>query len=161
GGDFDIPTSITDGAQTVNFDIPFALLTVPGTWSAWGSPPDTDSSTPRVLWSIGQTTATLTFLDADTFAFELEQNSAATSFTAELFDGGVSLGSITRNVDANAGARLSAATTTTGAFDSVVITGTDDFAITQVRYALTAQAIPEPASLTMFAAAMLGLACRL
>src|SRR5262245_1095453 len=159
GGDFAIFNSITDGAQTVNFDIPFALLTVPTTWSTWGSPPDTENSAPRALWSIGQTTATLTFPDAVTFGFELQPNSALTPFTAEFFDGVVSLGSITRNVDADAGARLFAATTTTGTFDRVVISGTDDFAIAQVRYAV--QAVPEPASLTMFVSGMLGLACLL
>jgi hypothetical protein len=153
GGDFGVFMSITDGAQTVNFDIPFVSLTVPGTWSAWGLPPDTEGSTPHVLWSVEPTTATLTFQDAVTFGFELEPARVAAPFTAEFFDGAVSLGSITRDVDAVAGARLFAATTTTGAFDRVIISGPEDFAIAQVRYAVASQAIPEPASLTVFLAA--------
>jgi hypothetical protein len=161
--DFSVVSSISDGTQHVDFDIPMVQLTVPTTWASWGSPPNTQSATPRVHWTNGFTSATLTFLDSTTFGFELQPNTiVVSSLTAEFFDGAVSLGSITRNVDGNADARLFGATTTTGAFDRVVISGTDDFAIGQVRYAQAAQAVvPEPTSLALFGC-MLALAglCR-
>jgi PEP-CTERM motif len=153
--DFSALSFISDGTQTVNFDISLVALTVPTTWASWGSPPNTESAAPRVLWTNGFTSATLTFANSTTFGFELQPNtSIPSSLTAEFFNGAVSLGSITSSVDGNAGARLFAASTTTGAFDSVVITGTDDFALAQVRYAL----VPEPASATLFGLGVLGLA---
>src|SRR5262249_52960920 len=127
----------------------------PDSWTSWGPPPDTESATPRVLWTNGFTSTTLTFADSTTFGFELQPNtSVPSSMTAEFFDGAVSLGSITHDVDGNAGARLFAATTTTGSFDRVVISGTDDFAIAQVRYAEGTEAVPEPAGLALFGSAL-------
>jgi hypothetical protein len=157
--DFSTLSSISDGTQTVHFNVPLVALTVPTTWTSWGSPPQTESATPRVLWTNGSTSVTLTFGNSTTFGFELQPNtSTPSSLTAEFFNGAVSLGSITRNVNGNAGARLFAARTTTGSFDRVVITGTDDFAIAQVRYAPTTLVVPEPASATLFGLGVLGLA---
>jgi PEP-CTERM motif len=158
--DFFTLSSISDGTQTVNFDIPMVALTTPATWASWGSPPNTESATPRVLWTNGFTSATLTLANSTTlFGFELEPNTLVpSSMTAEFFNGAVLLGSITQAVDGNAGARLFAARTTTGSFNRVVITGTDDFALAQVRYAQSTRVVPEPASATLFGLGVLGLA---
>jgi PEP-CTERM motif len=157
--DFSTLSFISDGTQTVNFDISLVALTVPTTWASWGSSPNTESATPRVLWTNGFTSATLTLASSTTsFGFELQPNTLVpSSLTAEFFNGAVSLGSITQAVDGNAGARLFAARTTTGSFDRVVITGTDDFALAEMRYAASTQIVPEPASATLFGLGVLGL----
>src|SRR5262245_62506102 len=49
--DFLTVFSLTNGTTTASFDIPMVALTVPTTWASWGSPPNTESSTPRVLYS--------------------------------------------------------------------------------------------------------------
>src|SRR5262245_29046115 len=96
--DFDAVASISDGTQTVGFEngmfpIDLVQLTVPDTWTSWGAPPDTESATPRVLWTNGFTSVSLTFLDSTTFGFELEPTTQFVStMTAEFFDGAVSLG---------------------------------------------------------------------
>src|SRR4051794_13382270 len=46
--------SISDGTETVSFSSNMRTQTVPGGgWNNWGSPPETESATPRVLYSLG------------------------------------------------------------------------------------------------------------
>src|SRR5438270_2172150 len=42
---------ILDGYQTVRFSTPMRASTVGDNWASWGLPPNTESATPRVLWS--------------------------------------------------------------------------------------------------------------
>jgi hypothetical protein len=84
-------------------------------------------------------------LPAFAFGFEAQPNTqVASNITVDFFSLGSLIGSISLDVDGNAGAGLFAATTTTNAFDMIVINGFDDFAIANVRYGVVA--IPEPSS---------------
>lgn len=132
--DFSAVGSLSNGTVTSSFDVDLAALTVPTTWGSWDSPPDTESATPRVLWSNGFTSVALTFsLPLSLFGFEAQPNTLALiSMTATFFNGMAQVGQIMQNVDGNGGARLFAATSTTP-FDSVVLSSTGDFAIAQLR----------------------------
>lgn len=154
--DFDVVPSLTDGIQTVTFDIGLVALSVPTTWSTWGSPPDTESATPRVLWTNGLTDLTLDLLaPALTFGFEAQPNAVVPfDITADFFSLGNLIGSITLNVSGSAGALLFAATSTPDPFDRIVVSSTGDFAIANVRYGL--QAVPEPGSIALLIAGALG-----
>jgi hypothetical protein len=154
--DFSVLTSVTDGTQVAAFDIGTGALTVPTTWATWGSPPSTESATPRVLWTNGFTSMTIKLaLPSFIFGFEAEPSTLGVSnLSVDFFSLGVLIGEISLDVDGNAGARLFAASTTTNAFDMIVITGTDDFAIANLRYAAAA-VIPEPGSAILV---LLGLA---
>ena len=135
--DFTLLDSITDGTLTVTFDNPVDKRTVPSGWQTWSAPPDAESATPAVLYQ-GLTSMTLDLsLPVTTFGFELEPN----PFSTEDFDvefvflsGPTVVGTISLSVDGFAGSRLFAATTQDLPFDQIVISGTSDFAIAQVRY---------------------------
>ncbi len=43
--------SVSNGLLTIAFSSPVRASTVGDDWASWGSPPNTESSTPRVLWS--------------------------------------------------------------------------------------------------------------
>ena len=132
--DFDVVSSLTNGTDTVSFDVTMVALTVPTTWSSWGSAPDTEGATPRVLWTNGFTSLTLTLSGAVMlFGFEAQPNTTVVSaITATFFNGISMVGQVVRDVDGNGGALLFAASSTT-AFDRVVVSSVDDFAIAQVR----------------------------
>lgn len=152
-------TSITDGTLTVGFSDSMAQRQVPGGWGTWSSPPNSESATPAVLRNLDISSLTLALSqDVTTFGLELESNAfGAFDFTAQFFDGLTEIGSITRSVNGNAGARLFAGTSDI-AFDRVVISvaGTTGFALAQVRYDLAAQ-VPEPGTLALVGLAALGL----
>ena len=149
--DFGVVNSLTDGAQTVSFDIGMVALSVPATWGSWGAPPDTESTTPRVLWTNGLPSLQISLaLPTFTFGFEAQPNPALLSNIAvDFFSLGSLIGSIALDVDGNGGARLFAASTTTAAFDMIVISGLDDFAIANVRYDPFAIPEPSPAALLL------------
>ena len=153
--DFSVLTSLSDGTQVAAFDIGMVALSVPTTWASWGSPPNTESSTPRVLWTNGFTSMQINLaFPTFTFGFEAQPNTAVvSSVTVDFFSLGLLVGSISLDVDGNGGARLFAARTNTDAFDMVVISGLDDFAIANLRY--NAVLIPEPGSAMLV---LLGLA---
>jgi hypothetical protein len=144
--DFDVVPSLSSGLFSVTFDTDLVALTVPTTWASWGAPPDVESSTPRVLWTNGATSLTLTFSQSvELFGMEAQPNtSVVSSILASFFAGANLVGEIPIDVDGNGGARLFAASSTTP-FDKVVLSSTDDFAIAQVR----AGAVPEPSSLML------------
>lgn len=53
--------SLTDGkAVVVTLSSYMKAQTVPDTWKTWSPPPATESSTPRVLWTVFGTSETLT-----------------------------------------------------------------------------------------------------
>jgi hypothetical protein len=151
--------SISDGHLTIGFSSPMRASTVGDDWASWGSPPNTESSTPRVLWS-GQdanfdpiTAVTFTLSQPVTiFGFEAEPGPTDIhTLTATFFMAGQLEQTIVLDVSGNGGALLFAAAATNGtSFDSVTLTSDADFAVGQVRYAT-----PEPASWGLIAAGLL------
>jgi hypothetical protein len=105
--------SLTGGGQTLTFSTSLSQFAVPGTWSAWGTPPDTETATPLVLASaINQTALTITLSPAaTTFGFEIEPANVggfppvAYTITATFFNGASTLGVISRSMTYN-GARV-------------------------------------------------------
>ena len=152
--DFTDLTSITDGTLTITFSAIREVHTVPGGgWSTWSSPPNSESSTPRVLtadnYDPSATTLTLSFSQPLlTFGVEAEPDPFSVhTITADFYNGATLVGSISLGVDGNAGARLFAADATGGTqFTSVVFTSDADFALAQFRYSL----VPEPSTWAIF-----------
>jgi hypothetical protein len=138
--DFTSLNFITDGTLTVTFDTPLAKRTVPNNWATWSSPPASESATPAVLWTEGPSSLNMDLSSpAVTFGFELEPNPFSTEiFTVDFIflNGPTIVGTISLSVNGAAGARLFAATTQDLPFNQVIINGTSDFAIAQVRYDL-------------------------
>jgi hypothetical protein len=101
--------SVTGCGMTIHFDFTVNKRTVPGGgWASWGSPPNTETATPRVLYA-ATTSVTLTYSSRSrTVGVEAEpQEFAVHSISATfLRQNGASLGTITRNVDGNGGALL-------------------------------------------------------
>lgn len=131
-------TSVTDGIQTVTFSSAMNKRgPVPTGWLTWSSPPFSESANPFILDAAGELVLTWTLARPSViFGFELEPDPfRVVHFNVDFFSGATLIGSVTRDVNGEAGARLFAAQTN-GAFDRVVITGESNFAVAQIRYAL-------------------------
>jgi hypothetical protein len=133
-------SSITDGTLTVSFDTPLNKRTVPVNWSSWSSPPDAESATPAVLYDSATSLTMSLSRPVTIFGFELEP----APFSTESFDvdfvflnGPTVVGTLSLSANGRAGARLFAAASQDLPFDQIVINGTSDFAIGQVRYNLS------------------------
>jgi len=110
--DFDPVPSVDQCGQHITFTPVEEKRSVPGSWATWGSPPDTESATPDILFSGGATSVTITLsqpvdvagVEAEPDPFEVH------TFQAE-FDnsGGGTIGTVTRDIDGNAGATVLAA----------------------------------------------------
>jgi hypothetical protein len=143
--------SVTDGTQTVGFDVDMTKTTVGVDWATWNSPPAVESSTPDVLYQSSSNILVMSLsVPSTTFGFELQGNELNSSQFYVAFMEGVNLVSfVDLLVDGNGGALLFAGSTTTSPFTSVIITNTsldsNGFAIANLRYA----AVPEPASVAM------------
>src|ERR1043166_244737 len=71
--DFTSVNSLTNNQQTITFSTPMEARTVPASWATWNSPPNTESSTPRVLWTGGAASVTMTLATPSTVVgFEAE-----------------------------------------------------------------------------------------
>jgi hypothetical protein len=134
-------TTVTGCKTTVTLSATWSKQSVPnGGWASWGSPPDTESATPNVLWSQGQAVATVDFgTKVKTGGFEVEPDQfAVETTTVEFYSGangtGKLVGTVTRDPNGSAGALLFGGTAKKG-FKSAVITNTvgDDFSIAQIR----------------------------
>ena len=136
-------TSLSDGTETVSFSQTMTAATVPGGgFNNWGSPPNTESNTPRVLFNSTIDSVTLSLSTATaTFGVEMETDVFGTnSLKAQFYDGATLLGTISQSVTTPNGALLFAASTNQ-AFTSVVLStpgGGLGIAIAQVRYGLPA-----------------------
>ena len=142
--------SLSTGPQTVTFSTAMTVNTAGvfpncgGGWASWGAPPNTESSTPRVV-DTTSTSLTMTLaVPSSTFGFEVEPaNSCPISFpcpyniTATFFNGATQLGAISLNLNGNAGAMLEAASSTTPITRVVIAAapGSGGFGIAQLRYA--------------------------
>ncbi len=153
--------SISGGGLTIQFSSLMRASTVGDNWASWGSPPDTESATPRVLWSgldddFFPVTAITLLLSSAVSVFGFEAEPGPTEFhtlTASFFSKGVLQESISQSVNGNAGARLFAARAHPGELlDSVTITSDTDWAAGQFRFAT---AISTPSS---FNTVLIGLA---
>jgi hypothetical protein len=159
GLDESIVQSISDGTLTISFTNDSGGLvvnTVGDDWSTWGSPPNTESGTPRVLWTQGDFSVVMDF-DAPltTFGFEAEPDSlGAETLDAQFFSGSTQVGDISLNVDGNGGAMLFAATSDLPFTSLALSSPNDDFAAGQFRYALAA---PEPGVGLLSGCALVGL----
>jgi PEP-CTERM motif len=129
-------------------------------WSTWGSPPDTEDAAPLIFYTAGATSVEFNFDQTLTlWGFEAEPNPFDDrDFTVDYYDGVTLVGSISRTINGNAGARLLAAFHAPG-FNRVVVSTDTDFAMAQLRYVV---AIPEPATWAMLIAGfgMVGFAAR-
>jgi hypothetical protein len=160
-----IITSVSDSVLIISFlSGGSALLmdvnAVPSSWATWGSPPNTESSTPTVVRSDDPSVTTVLFqfsVPLTTFGLELEPDdtSAVHDITATFLYNGNTLGVLQRSVDGNGGALLFAAAG--GVFDSVSVSSDVDFAAAEFRYT----AVPEPSSRSfiILGGLLVGLSC--
>ena len=157
--DFTLISSLSGGGETLSYDNQLDERTVPASWATWGSPPATETSTPRVGYTGGPSMLTISLSSpASTFGLEIEpDNDAIEETTADFFSGSTLEGTIDLFPNGNAGALLFAASTSTDPFTSVVITNLtgDDFAIAQQRFTLASSSVPEPAGFFLLGPALL------
>lgn len=140
--DFTVVDTITDDTYGVTVTVTPAAekRSVPSSWATWGSPPDTETATPHLLYATG-TTLTLSFSEkVKVGGVEIEPDPFAVhSFTVDFYEGADGTGkkraSITRDdVSGEAGAKLFGAKVPRK-FSSLVITSNDGvgFAVAQIR----------------------------
>lgn len=145
--------------QILTFDQQMTKVTVPVGWGTWGSPPETESSIPPVLYQTAANALQIQLsVPSTTFGFELQpvniDSANPYEFQALFYEGPTLIGSVTRYLTGNADARLFAGFTTDEAFTSVLINNVDGraggFALAQLRFT----PVPEPASVAMIAQAI-------
>jgi hypothetical protein len=145
--DFGTFTSLTDGIVTLTFDKPLQARTRPGSWSTWGSPPDTEGNTVKLGALFGASSILITSdKPLDILGFEAEPDPFSVHPFNVAYSGGA-VGAINRNIDGNAGARLLAASTTSS-FTMAQLTSDAGFGLARFRYRL-AQDVPEPGTYAM------------
>lgn len=142
--------SVTLASQTVSFSATMTKLSVPASWETWGSPPNTETATPNILYHETQAPLRLTLsTPSRTFGFELQgAEQIDSTYLVKFFDGAIEVGSIQKVVNGNAGALLFAANSPTNLFSSIEITNPSQnsggWALANIRYSTTA--VPEPST---------------
>jgi hypothetical protein len=143
--DDDMLSGISQGTQTITFSQTMTKTTVPAGWASWGSPPDTETSMPEVLYQEISSILDVTLSQAATiFGVELEPDVFGPyPMKADFYNGATLVGSISQTVNGQAGAKLFAANDAAG-FTRVVLEETSGnsrgFALAQLRFG------PEPPS---------------
>jgi hypothetical protein len=149
--DFTSFNSVTNGVETLTSSNSLTKLSVPGSWGSWSSPPNSESATPAVAFNSSASDTLTLAPGVGTFGFELEPNVRGTfTVTADYFNGATLLGTISRSISGNAGARLVGASDTD--INKVVVSvsggGSQGFAMAQFRYAPVAS-VPEPGAIIL------------
>lgn len=159
--DDEIVTSLSDGFQTITID-PTLAKTVPTTWLEWGSPPNAETATPRVLYTgFGIVFLTMNLeVPSRIFGIEIQGNliGAEPEVFVTFYRNGNEVGTIGMPVGGEDSPLLFAASTTTSPFDSVTVAIdflVDDsgFGMAQFRYG---DPVPEPATLAVGCLGLLG-----
>ena len=162
--DYTNVTSISDGTQTVYFSLAdgsaaynVQKLTAPGSWATWSQAPDSQrgaSDALPVFYSNGATDLRFGLATpVNIFGFEAEPNSFAVhTMVAKFYDAEDNLlGTISRNVDGDAGARLFAAQSDVP-IAYVVFSSDDEWGVGAFRYGNLggpSPVIPEPGTMLL------------
>jgi hypothetical protein len=143
-------TTVSAGGVTLTSSNTLNKRQVGVSWGTWSSPPNSESATPAVAYNSTQSDTLTLSPGVGLFGFEVEPNNFGTfTLTANYFNGATLLGTITRSVAGNSGARLAAASDTNITRVAVSMSGgSAGFAMAQFRYAPVA-AVPEPAGVLM------------
>jgi len=155
-------TSVSDGFLTVSFSPGVTKYTTPGTWATWSVAPESQRQSQSEPLPLFYTrSALLLTLSAPvmTFGLEAEPNAFQVyTITARFYDGSMSLlGTITRDVNGHAGARLFAATADSIQHVQLECGDPGGFGVGAIRYAPAT--VPEPGTWSLLAlgAAAVGL----
>jgi hypothetical protein len=145
---------LSDSQEIITFSSPMNSNGAPDQgFNNWGAPPNTESASPRILYSFANQQTWTFSKPVREFGLEMEQNAYATAtLQMDFYDGTTLVGSVSRTVttpgtpvgSSSAGALLFAASTDDHVFDRVVMTVPQlyysSFAVAEVRYALDTSA---------------------
>ncbi|SFB20144.1 MULTISPECIES: hypothetical protein [unclassified Bacillus (in: firmicutes)] len=127
--------SISDGTQTLSFSHSLNKRIVGWGWATWSSPPNSEQNQPDVLYVPSDSFTVNLAVPVSTFGFELEPDPFDwRNYTVEYYSGSTLVGTINKDVNGNAGAKLFAVTSQGAQIDRVVVSGNATFAIGQFRY---------------------------
>lgn len=158
GADLSTVSVLSDDQRSATFSRSLTVGTVDITWSFWGAPPATETSTPRVVFTNSTAPLTITLsAPVQAFGIEIEPDDLDSHlFTVAFRNGNTVTGTVSASIAGYAGARLFAVSgrTTGDSFTSVIITpdaNSGGFALANVRYS----AVPEPATFVLFGAGLI------
>jgi len=173
GPDGETTLTLSDSNLTVTFSTLMQKATVPDTWLNWSSPPNAETSTPRVLTPVDYLNVTSVSLlfskPLTTFGLEAEPDAFLEGTFPERLDfynGATLLGTIMNSSDGTTSALFAATSSTPITSVTFTIEGNSedpagtDPGLAQIRYALapTSATVPEGgASIWLMAATALGL----
>lgn len=163
GADFTTFNSLTSGSLTLTFGTALERRMVPGSWSTWSIAPFSERVAGvdyDVAYCEDCSVLRMSLSSAvSIFGFESEPNPFGMhGFTANFLRNGGVVGTVTRDVNGNAGARLFAYADA-GGIDAVEFISNDevDFATASFRFGAPAS-VPEPATFALLGLGLVGLA---